>query len=188
METQEKTPKIRSAAFSAFSEVFAGLPAKVRLTVILRASLSVLIASVLCYPVIIEFVIRLNNGFWVAAPLIYLTLAKWGAVREFARRITWGSSTELTTSPAELTTEIAPLILSLDTVTIKALESRGIPFQKANGILKELTDAGLLVKDKSRGNARVVKEGVEESDIDRVLSGDVAVNSYLSPFTIQKIS
>lgn len=178
--------KLRTIVFQTLTESFSALTIKRRAEIILRASFSILITIIICFPEIVIYLAKMWRGFLFVAPVTYCIISRWSDIRIFGKKITVGTFK----NTSEQAT-ISDIILGLPTVTIKSLGEFGIPFQKANEILKELTDAGILKKDPAQGNARVLREGATSADIDRALSGEVTINSYPASeqcFTIKQIA
>lgn len=133
-----------------------------------------------CFPgfflLVYAELIQITGGFLLLFPLalfVYFYRARFSTLyREFTGNLQsiWQRRESREDQEEEESETLVDYLVQHRTVTIKVLrEQFAFSFQKANELLRALESAGLMVKNKDHGNARMLRENIGHDEIDLAL-------------------
>ncbi len=202
---QEKPLKMRSAAWQSVIAYFLSFPVERRFAGIKLAARVLLIAILISFKDQLTLLylqsMSATNGLTLFLPVTYLSIRYWKKLSALMDRIRKNvmDESQWEIEPVQDNEELAEHIFSDKTCTIKCLqENFDLPFQKANKILKALSDSGAMTKDKNKGMSRVLSEDVTIEALQSLLNdparmrGELRINTHLekeiNPFIVHPIS
>lgn len=182
-EIQPKIPRtMRSLLWQTFLEYLYGLPPEKRIRAILALPCSVLIVLVLMYPMLLAWLIQVTSGLIIWVPLAYVLFKNRYSIKDWYAGLRQGTIPE--SDDKAQYESVADHLYREKRCKISCLQKHcGLSFQKANVLLKKLSELGIMRRDTMLGNSPVLTT-MKKSDLETLL-GDIDVHETMGVFQKQ---